>query len=102
MPHGYRYTMLMPTLYLVQDALVGALMQADESSLASLGWLQDLPQRILHHRQQQQQQHGSQQECEDMEEDQEQAGGLQAETQVTWYNYAWVSYHEYSHCQIGD
>ena len=95
--------MLMPTVYLVQDALVGALMQADESSLANLGWLKDLLQRILHHRQQQQQQlHGTQQDCEDMEEDQEQAGGMQAETQVMLYNNAWVSYHEYSHCQIGD
>lgn len=57
---------------------MGALMQADEGSLAGLTWLQDLPQRIQQHRQQQQQElHGSQQEseAEGVEEAEEQVVG---------------------------
>ena len=57
-------------------------MKADESDLASLAWLQDLPHRIQHHRQQQQQQlHGTQQEseAEDAEEAEDQAEGTQAQ-----------------------
>ena len=62
----------------LQDAVVGAVMQADESSLASLTWLEDLPQRIQQQQQQQQQQlRGSQQECEaeGVEEVEEQVAG---------------------------
>lgn len=57
---------------------MGALMQADESSLASLTWLEDLPQRIQQYRQRQQQElHGSQQEseAEGVEEAEEQVVG---------------------------
>ena len=57
-------------------------MQAEASDLASLTWLQDLPQRIQHQRQQQQQQlHGTQQECEaeDVEEAEDQTAGMQAQ-----------------------
>lgn len=71
----------------VQDAVVGALMQADETSLKKLSWLQDLPQRIQHHRQQQQLQlHGSQQEPEGEDtavgEGDSQAGGMSGHAQV--------------------
>lgn len=61
---------------------MGALLQADASSLASLTWLSDLPQRIQHHRQQQQRQlHGTQQEgeAEDVEEAEDQPEGMQAQ-----------------------
>lgn len=71
-----------------QDAVVVALMQADEHSLKKLSWLQDLPQRIQHHRQRQQQQqlHGSQEvsdgEDEALGEDESQEGGITGDAQV--------------------
>ena len=58
-------------------------MQADESDLASLTWLQDLPHRIQYHRQKQQRQlHGTQQqesEAEVEEKAEDQAEGMQAQ-----------------------
>ncbi|KAL3161673.1 hypothetical protein ABBQ38_008774 [Trebouxia sp. C0009 RCD-2024] len=71
---------------MIKDAVVGALMQADETSLKKLSWLQDLPQRIQHHRQQQQLQlHGSQQEPEGEDtavgEGDSQAGGMSGHAQ---------------------
>ncbi|KAL3161558.1 hypothetical protein ABBQ32_010425 [Trebouxia sp. C0010 RCD-2024] len=72
---------------LIKDAVVVALMQADEHSLKKLSWLQDLPQRIQHHRQRQQQQqlHGSQEvsdgEDEALGEDESQEGGITGDAQ---------------------
>ena len=67
---------------LVQDAVVGALMQADVHSLEKLTWLQDLPERIQHHRQQQQRQQMSE-GGEAVAEGGSPAGGMPGGAQVT-------------------